>query len=216
MKTFRIFSFTALLMALATVSFSQVKTDVFKVSGNCGMCKTRIEKTAKLAGASEANWDKDTKQLAVTYESSLTTAANIQQKLAEVGHDNNGYVATDEVYNKLPGCCKYERAPAGEEKMDCCKDGKCSKEGHNGKDCCIKEGEKMDCSKKGAEKMDCSKKDGEKMNCSKKEGEKMDCCKKGAEKMDCSKKDGEKMDCCKDGKCTKEGHDGKDCCKKAE
>jgi hypothetical protein len=22
------------------------------------------------------------------------------------------------------------------------------------------------------------------------------------------------MDCCKDGKCTKEGHDGKDCCKK--
>jgi hypothetical protein len=22
------------------------------------------------------------------------------------------------------------------------------------------------------------------------------------------------MECCKDGKCTKEGHDGKDCCKK--
>jgi hypothetical protein len=27
-------------------------------------------------------------------------------------------------------------------------------------------------------------------------------------------KDG-KMDCCKDGKCSKEGHDGKDCCKKS-
>ena len=49
----------------------------------------------------------------------------------------------------------------------------------------------------------------------------MDCCKdgkctkEGHDGKDCCKNiNAGKMDCCKDGKCTKEGHDGKDCCKK--
>ncbi|MDZ4808919.1 MAG: hypothetical protein SGI96_11725 [Bacteroidota bacterium] len=185
MKALKIFSLAALSLALTTVATAQTKTETFTVSGNCGMCKTKIEKAAIDAGAKSATWDADTKNLTVTYKSNTTNAAKIQSQIATVGYDNAGAKATTEAYNKLHGCCKYERsttetkaaccsgtgscnhhdADHNEAKADCCKDGKCTKEGHNGKDCC--------------------------------------------------KKDGEKMDCCKDGKCTKEGHNGKDCCKKS-
>ncbi len=165
MKTLRILSITALLVAITSISFAQTQTESFQVSGNCGMCKTRIEKAAKEAGASEAKWDADTKQLTVTYNSSSTNTAKIQQKIADVGHDNAGFKATMDVYNKLPGCCKYDKHEEGAAKMDCCKDGKCTKEGHDGKDCCKKE---------GAAKMDCCK-DGK---CTKEGHDGKDCCKK--------------------------------------
>src|SRR5258705_7527698 len=168
MKTLRIFSFAAILMAFATVSFAQAKTETFKVSGNCGMCKSKIEKAAKDEEAKSAIWDVDTKILTVTYTSSSTNTAKIQEKIASVGYDNEGATASKESYEKLHSCCKYERATGvteakascctkGGEKMDCCKkdgakmparttgsdrdcckDGKCTKEGHTGKDCCKK------------------------------------------------------------------------------
>jgi hypothetical protein len=43
--------------------------------------------------------------------------------IANAGHDTEMHKATDEAYNKLPGCCKYERAKAG-MKMDGKKDTK--------------------------------------------------------------------------------------------
>lgn len=186
MKTFKLFSVAILSLAFVSVTNAQTKTESFKVSGNCGMCKSTIEKAAKEAGAKSASWDVDTKNLTVTYMSSTTNAAKIQEKIAAVGYDNVGFKATTASYDKLHSCCKYDRSMTavaekkasccsdeatckehgenhGTAKADCCKDGKCTKPGHDGKDCC-------------------------------KEGN----------------------DCCKDGKCTKEGHDGKDCCKKAD
>ena len=156
-------------MAFATVSFAQTKTESFKVSGNCGMCKAKIEKSAKAAGATEANWDADKQELTVTYSSSTTNAAKIQQKIADVGYDNAGFTSTLEAYNKLPGCCKYERSASetNEGKMECCKDGKCTKEGHSGKDCCKKDGDKKDCCKEG--------------KCTKEGHDGKDCCKKADE-----------------------------------
>lgn len=152
MKTFRIFSIAALSLAFATMATAQTKTETFKVSGNCGMCKSKIEKAAKEAGAKSATWNAETKDLTVTYKSSSTNAAKIQEKIAGVGYDNAGAKATAEAYNKLHGCCKYDRGDAEKEsccggdakcdhhdaKADCCKDGKCTKEGHDGKDCCKK------------------------------------------------------------------------------
>lgn len=186
MKTMKLFSAAVICLAISVTSLAQSKTETFKVSGNCGMCKSKIEKAAKEAGAKEAEWNKDSKELTVTYSSTSTNAAKIQQKIAEVGYDNVGFKATDEAYNKLHGCCKYERSAVTDEVKDCCKEGKCSKEGHDGKDCCKKDGEKMKCDKEGHHGKDCCKKEGDK-----------------------------KMDCCKDGKCTMPGHDGKDCCKKS-
>jgi periplasmic mercuric ion binding protein len=162
MKIFKIFSIVAVLLAITSTSFAQTKSETFKVSGNCGMCKSTIEKAAKAAGATSAIWDEETKDLTVKYNSSSTNAAKIQKKIAAVGYDNVGFKATTEAYRKLHSCCQYERDEA--TTMDCCKDGKCSMPGHDGKDCCKKDAGKMDCCKDG--------------KCTKEGHSGADCCKK--------------------------------------
>ena len=99
MKSLRIFSLVALFTAVSMVAVAQTSTETFKVSGNCGMCKKTIEKAAKEAGANEAAWDKDTKELTVTYKSSTTNPAKIQQKVAAAGYDNVGFKSTLEELN---------------------------------------------------------------------------------------------------------------------
>jgi copper chaperone CopZ len=106
-------SFLFLLVCLFSFGiinvFAQEKTDSFTVYGNCGMCKSRVEKAARLDGVTSAAWNKDTKIMTVTYESSKVTNEEIQKKVASVGHDTDLFTASDKVYEKLPGCCKYER-----------------------------------------------------------------------------------------------------------
>ena len=209
MKTFQIFSFSALFLLVSAVAIAQTKTETFNVSGNCGMCKTKIEKAAKEAGAKEASWDTESKVLTVTYKSSSTNTAKIQQKIAEVGYDNPGFKATDAAYDKLHGCCKYERVATTEHQAAACsdkcemKDGKCTMHGQDGKE--------AKCTMAGHDGKDCCKKDAAKMDCCK-DGK---CSMPGHDGKDCCKKDDAKMDCCKDGKCSMPGHDGKDCCKKS-
>ena len=152
MKALKIFSFATMFMAVAMSSFAQkAKTEAIPVSGNCGMCKSKIEKAAKTAGVEDAKWDAEAKLLTVKYNSLSTNAAKIQQAVAAVGYDTRDVKATDAAYNKLHGCCKYDRASAAKDevKKDCCKDGKCSMEGHDGKGCCKKEAGEMDCCKDG-------------------------------------------------------------------
>ena len=83
--------------------------DIF-VAGNCGMCKARIEKTAKnINGVLNAKWDKDNKMLKLEYDSSQTSIGEVSELIAKAGHDTKYSKANDEVYGKLPGCCHYER-----------------------------------------------------------------------------------------------------------
>ena len=136
MKTLKIFSITLICCTLATASFAQkAKTETFKVSGNCGMCESKIEKAAKAAGATFADWDKETKIITVKYNSSSSNLAKIQKSIAESGYDNAGAKATNEAYDKLHSCCKYERTDASSE-TSCCDAGKCTKENCAGTDCC--------------------------------------------------------------------------------
>jgi periplasmic mercuric ion binding protein len=140
MKTLKIASLLPLFITFAMVAVAQTKTETIPVSGNCGMCKTKIEKAAKSAGATTASWNKETKVITVKYNSTSTNAAKIQEGIAAVGYDTRDFKTTNEAYDKLPACCQYDRS-AGTEKheaMECCKDGKCSKPGHDGKDCCKK------------------------------------------------------------------------------
>jgi copper chaperone CopZ len=88
---------------------TSVKTENFKVWGNCDMCKARIEKAAKIEGVSKVDWNKDTKILTLAYNPSVVTLDDIQKKIASVGHDTETYKADIKTYNSLPGCCKYER-----------------------------------------------------------------------------------------------------------
>lgn len=113
------FMLIAVFAMISSTLFAQTsaeKTDTIKVYGECGMCKNRIQKTLKIDGISSAVWDVDTKMLTVTYNPATITNDDIQQKIAAVGHDTDKYRADDKVYDKLPGCCHYERKNTGEVK----------------------------------------------------------------------------------------------------
>jgi len=110
MKT-KILSLTALLMLGTFSVFAANKTEKIEVKGNCEMCESRIEKAAlAVDGVSKADWDKTTKKLKVTFDDSKTSTDKIETAVAKVGHDTPHHKAADDVYNKLPDCCKYERA----------------------------------------------------------------------------------------------------------
>ena len=124
MKTFKIL--IAIIIAISSYQFANAqnakanlrnfdpkpKTISFKVYGECGMCKHRIENSLKVDGIKSAKWDVDTKILVVNYilTADVRGADQIQQLVAAVGHDTEKYRAPDSVYNHLPGCCHYERA----------------------------------------------------------------------------------------------------------
>ena len=136
MKTLKIFSTFVICCAIATTSFSQkTKTETFQVSGNCGMCETKIEKAAKAAGATYAEWNKETKVITVKYNSTSSNLAKIQKGIADAGYDNIGVKATTEAYNKLHSCCQYDRTESNQAKA-CCDNEKCTKEDGAGTDCC--------------------------------------------------------------------------------
>ncbi len=81
-----------------------------KVSGNCDLCKERIEKAAKsVNGVMTANWSAKTKILQVKFNSMKTNSDAIQKAIAKVGHDTEKYKATGEAYSKLPECCWYRK-----------------------------------------------------------------------------------------------------------
>lgn len=110
MKT-RVLSLVALFMLGAFSVFAGNKTEKIEVKGNCGMCESRIEKAVNgIDGVSKADWDKKTKKLEVTFDDAKTSVDKIEVAVAKVGHDTPNHKASDEVYNKLPDCCKYERA----------------------------------------------------------------------------------------------------------
>jgi len=115
MKTIKLFLVIVLASVIGgnltaqTNSTTKLKTESFKVWGNCGMCKSRIEKTVKTEGAQTASWDSKTKMLTVSYDPSKTNTAALSKKVAEAGHDTEKFKADDKTYTSLPGCCHYDR-----------------------------------------------------------------------------------------------------------
>ncbi len=118
MKYVMLFAAVMLLACAPTVAQSSakakpekaVKTASVKVYGNCGMCERRIEAALnELDGVRSAAWDSATGMLSVTYETKKVTLLQVEEKVASVGHDTDAVRAPDAVYDKLHGCCKYER-----------------------------------------------------------------------------------------------------------
>lgn len=83
------------------------QTANIRVEGSCNMCKKRIEEAAYIQGVKRAEWNKDSKELKVVYNSKKTSIANIEQNVAKAGHDAGEVKATKEQYEKLPACCAY-------------------------------------------------------------------------------------------------------------
>ena len=93
-----------------TTAAKIVNTFSFKVSGNCGMCKKRIEKAAKtVSGIESAIWDKESK--VITVETSIGTIGknDVSKAIAMVGHDTEFDKADQTAYDDLPDCCQYDR-----------------------------------------------------------------------------------------------------------
>lgn len=89
----------------------KMKTETFKVYGNCGMCEKTIEGSLKgVDGISKADWNRETKMMEVVFDKSKISIKEIKKKIAGVGYDTDTYKATDDSYNALPGCCQYERS----------------------------------------------------------------------------------------------------------
>jgi len=83
---------------------------IIGVSGNCGMCKTRIENAVnELDGIFFVFWNQETQKLHVRYNEALTSQQIIEEHIAAVGHDTENVRAEDHVYENLHGCCLYER-----------------------------------------------------------------------------------------------------------
>lgn len=144
------FMLAILFASFSVMSFAKSNSDTIKVAGNCGMCKSNIEKAAKDAGATSALWDKNSKLLVVEYDAAKTSNMEIQKKVAAAGYDTQDIKATEKSYNKLEKCCQYDRTAKTAVKASCCAGmEKCDKEG-----CCKAD---MSCCKKDAADGDCCK-----------------------------------------------------------
>jgi len=86
----------------------EIRHETFKISGLCGMCKDRIEKTTlSLNGVIEASWSAETQILDIRYNPAHITLQEVHKAVAAVGHDTELEKAPDEVYEALPACCLY-------------------------------------------------------------------------------------------------------------
>lgn len=84
-------------------------TEHVKIYGNCDMCKKTIEAAGNVTKVAMVEWDQDTKLATITYDSTKTNQDEILKRIALVGYDSDHFLAPDDVYNKLDGCCQYER-----------------------------------------------------------------------------------------------------------
>lgn len=115
---------TLIALSIMTVEASTGQKEKFKAAGNCGMCETRIENAAlSVDGVTSAEWDKKSEVLNVEFDSNKTESSNIQMAIAKAGHDTELHKADNKTYDKLPGCCKYEREEA--KSSVCCPKTKC-------------------------------------------------------------------------------------------
>ena len=81
----------------------------FGVKGNCGMCKETIESAANsLDGVITADWNKETKQLSLVYDSQIIDLLSVHQAIANSGYGTELVDYDMDKYENLPLCCKYD------------------------------------------------------------------------------------------------------------
>lgn len=92
-----------------TVVNAATASTSFGVRGNCGMCKTTIEKAANsIDGVAKATWDKNKKKIDISFDASKTTSNAVEKAIAASGYDTENVMGDLDAYEELPGCCKYD------------------------------------------------------------------------------------------------------------
>ncbi len=101
----------AQVMDMKTESgMAKMEHQMIKVSGNCDLCKERIETAAKsVSGVMSAEWTAEKQMIHVEFDPAKTNSDAIQKAIAAVGHDTEKFKASKEAYDKLPGCCQYRK-----------------------------------------------------------------------------------------------------------
>ena len=107
----------ALLFTFSSQVISQTKSETIFVNGVCGMCEKRIESNClNIKGVKMADWNRETGMLKIVFNEKKISLDSIRISIASIGHDtklltsdiDSGWItAPDEVYEKLPMCCKY-------------------------------------------------------------------------------------------------------------
>ncbi|PVX47535.1 copper chaperone CopZ [Flavobacterium sp. 103] len=101
-----------LLLLSVVVSNAQIKNakiESVKIYGNCGMCEAKIEKAGSLKNVANVDWNADTKMAVLSYDSKITSQDEILKRIALSGYDSDKFLAPDDTYSKLAGCCQYDR-----------------------------------------------------------------------------------------------------------
>ena len=106
-------SFTA-----CDAQIKNAKTETVKIYGNCGMCEKVIEKAGNFKKAAKVDWNADTKLATITFDTKKTNKDEILKRIALSGYDSDTFLAPEETYKKLPGCCQYDRVSKVPVKAD--------------------------------------------------------------------------------------------------
>jgi len=108
--------FLGMMLLVVTLSTqAQVKKNknakyTIEVNGNCEQCQKRIQKAAfSVSGVKMASWNIETHQLDLTLNEEKASIADVKKAIAKVGHDAEDARATQEDYDNLHSCCKYDR-----------------------------------------------------------------------------------------------------------
>ena len=98
------------LTMVAQEKKSKNKKVEFKVAGNCEMCEKRIEKAAySVKGVKSAEWHADHGDIHLIIDETKCSKEDVAKAIALAGHDTQYIKASDAVYEKLHGCCLYDR-----------------------------------------------------------------------------------------------------------
>ena len=131
----KLISIIAAVVLLSTTAckaqIKNAKTESVKIYGNCGMCETTIEKAGNKKKIAKVDWNKDTKMATMTYDAKITNQDEILKRIALSGYDSEKFLAPNDVYAKLPGCCQYERKAQTVAKVEAPKKDSVKMENHS-------------------------------------------------------------------------------------
>ncbi len=102
---------------LANAQIKATKVIIKLPTVQCESCKERIERyLSKEEGILESNVNYKKKQITVKFMSDRTNIENIKTAIANIGYDADDVEANQDMYKKLPACCKKPEDGGGMQK----------------------------------------------------------------------------------------------------
>jgi periplasmic mercuric ion binding protein len=105
-----IFTIVSIFIFSGFVSAQKDEEVKIQTSGQCGMCKARIEKALSYEkGIVNSDFDLETKIVTVIYKPSKTNPDKIRIAISKLGYQADEFKADPIAYESLPPCCKLPK-----------------------------------------------------------------------------------------------------------